>query len=567
LLKNLRKLVFTRDGDFALSGKMSESSATRGDDPKPLKIAGIEVPLQDQTPLVLALVAIIARQDREIQELKDQIRRLKGTTTKPKIEPSKLPGLGKAKRKPGEKRPGSDKRSKDLKARVTQTVPLELDDLPEGTVIEGYRDYHVQDLSIEAKVICYRRTVYRLPDGTLRVGKRPNEVDSHFGAGLRQYILQQVYQNHVTQNRLLQDLRERGIDISAGQISNILLKGHDALHAEKDALLPTARQSSNCLHCDDTSARHRGKAAFCTHIGNDLFASFTTTPSKSRLNFLRLLCQPVEQYRWCEEAIESLAWLGAGKQLQEKMATVDEGSWTDRDAWERQLTQWDVESEKHRRLVSEAALCGTLLTELWYENLGLVTDDAPQFKLFGFIHGLCWIHGERKIDRLIPLTPSHVAAKEQAQSEFWEVYTLLKAYKESPSPAAREVIEGRFDRLCSTETAYPELNTALGHLMAKRELFLKVLDYPHLPLHNNLAENDIREYARIRKISAGTRSDQGRRCRDTFISLKKTCRKLGIDFGTFLKDRLSGAGTIPPLAEVMRTTAILRESAAIAESG
>lgn len=546
---------------------MSKTEPTEGDDSKPIQIAGIEIPVADQTPLVVALVAVIARQERKIQDLEDEIQRLKGTTRRPKISPSKLPDLDKPKRKPGGKRPGSAKRGKDLQRKVTDTVPLTLEDLPEGTRLEGYRNFYVQDLVIEPKVICYRRAVYRLPDGTLRVAERPSVVDSHFGVGLRQYILLQVHQNHVTQNRLLEELRERGIDISAGQISTILHKGHEALHAEKDELLPTAREISGYLHCDDTSARHQGKAAVCTHIGNEWFASFSTTPSKSRLNFLRLLCQPVEQYRWCEEAIESLAWLGAGKKLQEKMSAVGEGSWGDRDAWERQLTQWGVESSEHRRLVSEAALCGTLLTESWYENLGLVSDDAPQFKLFGFVHGLCWVHGERKIDRLIPLTPSHVAAKKQAQDTFWQIYSRLKAYRESPSPAEREAIESQFDRLCSTQTKYPDLNDALGKLEAKRDSFLKVLEYPHLPLHNNLSENDIREYARLRKISGGTRSDQGQRCRDTFLSLKKTCRKLGISFGAFLTDRLSGAGTIPRLAEVMRRTASDRESAATAESG
>jgi len=85
---------------------------------------------------------------------------------------------------------------------------------------------------------------------------------------------------------------------------------------------------------------------------------------------------------------------------------------------------------------------------------------------------------------------------------------------------------------------------------------------PHLPLHNNLSENDIREYARLRKISAGTRSDLGRRCRDTFLSLKKTCRKLGVSFHEFLFDRLTQAGSIPSLPELMRTIAAAGNSPA-----
>ena len=84
----------------------------------------------------------------------------------------------------------------------------------------------------------------------------------------------------------------------------IVLHGHDALHAEKEALLPTAREVSGVLHTDDTlppaartaTARHRGQNAVCTHFGNELCASFHTTDSKSRLNFLRLLCLPEERY-------------------------------------------------------------------------------------------------------------------------------------------------------------------------------------------------------------------------------------------------------------------------------
>jgi hypothetical protein len=531
-------------------------SNTEPNSPQPLQIAGIEIPVAEQTPLVLALLAVIQRQEREIQDLRDEIHRLKGTPQRPKIQPSRLlkpPPTGKA--APQKKRPGSAKRQKTKDLKIDETLPLYLEDLPDGSRLEGYRDFVVQDLVVKTHNVRYRRAVYRLPDGSLRVAPRPDGIDAHFGVGLREHVLWQVHQNHVTQGRLLEELHELGIDISAGQISNILLQGHDALHAEKDELLPVAREISAYLHCDDTSARHRGKPAVCTHIGNEWFASFTTTDSKSRLNFLRLLCQPVEQYRWCEEALVALELYGAGQKLQQRMAAQPEGSWLGRDTWEEQLTAWNLTNLKHRTMVSEAALCGTLLTESWYDDLGLISDDAPQFKIFGFVHGLCWVHGECKIDRLLPVTDAHRAAHEQAQSAFWEIYDQLKLYRGAPAPQLRGRIEACFNSLCLTETEYPELNAALSLLYAKREQFLAVLEYPHLSLHNNLSENDIREYARLRKISAGTRSDQGRRCRDTFLSLKKTCRKLGISFRAFLHDRLTRAGQIPLLSHVIRSVA------------
>ena len=83
----------------------------------------------------------------------------------------------------------------------------------------------------------------------------------------------------------------------------MLLEGHEGFHAEKEALLPTARAVSDVLHTDDTTARHRGQHAVCTHFGNELFASFHTTDSKSRLNFLRLLCQPEERYSLNDEML------------------------------------------------------------------------------------------------------------------------------------------------------------------------------------------------------------------------------------------------------------------------
>ncbi len=535
--------------------------------PQPIRFGDIEIPVAEQTPLVLLLLSVIQQLKKENQELRDEIQRLKGSTKRPDIKPSRLlkptrePG-----KKPPEKRPGSAKRQKTKDLHIDQDIVLKPDDLPPGAVLEGYRDFVVQDLIVKSNNTRYRRAVYRLPDGTLRVAQRPADISSHFGLGLQQYILLQVHQNHVTQNRLLEQLRDIGIDISAGQISHILLDGHEAFHEEKDQLLPAARELSDHLHCDDTSARHQGKAAVCTHLGNELFTSFTTTDSKSRLNFLRLLCQPDEQYRWCEEAVEALRAFGVSKKLMAMMENKQEGVWMGREAWQQRLKMWRLNPRDQAR-VSEAALCGTLLTQAWYSQVGLVSDDAPQFKLFGLVHGLCWVHGERKIDRLIPLTAAHRRAKERSQTKFWELYASLKEYRQEPTPERRQHIEVGFDLMCQSKTGYLDLNQALGLLHAKRSEFLAVLEYPHLPLHNNLAENDIREYARLRKISGGTRSEAGRRCRDTFMSLKKTCRKLGVSFSSYLRDRLSNAKSVPRLVELMAAKAKLASASIIPEPG
>jgi hypothetical protein len=109
--------------------------------------------------------------------------------------------------------------------------------------------------------------------------------------------------------------------------------------------------------------------------------------------------------------------------------------------------------------------------------------------------------------------------------------------------------------MCHTQTAYATLNQVLKRLESNQHELLRVLDKPYLPLHNNLSERDIRDYVKKRKISGSTRSDDGRNCRDTFASLKKTCLKHGISFWHFLKDRLLGEQKIPPLSALIRAAA------------
>ena len=80
----------------------------------------------------------------------------------------------------------------------------------------------------------------------------------------------------------------------------------------------------------------------------------------------------------------------------------------------------------------------------------------------------------------------------------------------------------------------------LRRLKRRQAELLKVVEKPELLLHNNFSEQDIRKFVTKRKISGSTRSESRRRCRDTFLSLKKTCRNLGFSFWEYLTDRLGG---------------------------
>ena len=58
------------------------------DESKPIKVAGIEVPEEERTPLVDRLLRVIEEQQAEMRAMRDEINRLKGLPPRPTIRPS-----------------------------------------------------------------------------------------------------------------------------------------------------------------------------------------------------------------------------------------------------------------------------------------------------------------------------------------------------------------------------------------------------------------------------------------------------------------------------------------------
>ena len=510
-----------------------------------------EIPEADDTPLVRQLIEIIRDQQRRIERLEDEIARLKGLKARPVIAPSRLETPAKQPPAPGRKRPGSEKRSKTAQLTITETLVVPLDDKPPGATFKGYEDFVVQDLIIRPRVIRYRRERWLTPTGRTLIAPLPAEVipGSHFGPDLICFILHQYHHQHVTQPLVWEQLDQLGIDISAGQLSRILTEGKGAFHREKDQLLPAALEVSPFVQVDDTGARHRGRNGYCTQIGNDLFASFESTESKSRLNFLEILRRPHTDYV-IDEIAESY-W--RGQKL--AVAVIDAlcrgpRQFADATAWHAHLQGLGITAERHIRIASEGALLGSLVAHGVSADLGILSDGAGQFDVL--VHIACWIHAERPLERMIPYSDEHRAAVEKVRQRIWGFYQELKEYRLAPEEAKRPVLEARFDEICGDRTGFPSVDGVLRGMVEKRADLLRVLGRPEFPLHNNLSEGHMRDYVKKRKISGSTRSESGRRARDSFASLKKTCRRLGVNFWAYLQDRVRGFHRIPPLAELIR---------------
>jgi len=505
----------------------------------------------DLTPLVRQLLEILRSQQERIQHLEDEIARLKGLKSRPAIAPSRLETPPRRPPEPGQTRPGSAKRSKTAQLIITHEVVVPVRDVPPAATFKGYEDFIVQDLILRPQVTRFRRERWQTADGQSLVAALPDHVvpGSHFGPDLICFILHQYHHQHVTQPSLLEQLLQLGIAISAGQLSRILTEDKEPFHREKDELLPAGLEVSTYVQVDDTGARHQGQNGYCTHIGNDLFATFESTDSKSRLNFLEVLRGPKTDYVINDVAT---AYWERQKLAEDVRARLCRGpcGFADRSAWDAHLQALEITAERHVRIATEGALLGSLIAQGVSPTLAVLSDGAPQFDVL--VHAACWIHAERPLARMVPYSEQHRAAIAAVRQRTWELYRDLKAYRQAPDASRAPVLEAAFDALCAQRTGFPSIDGVLKEMEDHRADLLRVLERPELPLHNNLSEGHVRDYVKKRKISGGTRSASGRRARDSFASLKKTCRRLGVNFWAYLQDRVRGLDQIPPLAALIR---------------
>ena len=521
------------------------------------------IPEEQKSPLVLQLLDIIEEQGRfikqmadQIQQLKDEIARLKNQPPRPKIQPSRLERKRSKKHKSSKgKRPGSEKRHKTAELKIHKVQPIEPENIPPGSVFRYYKDWVVQDLKLEPFNIRYRLKVYETPGGGYVMGKLPaNLQGSHYGPPLIQFILYQHYHCLVTQPLLLEQLHEMEIDISAGQLNNILIENKGRFHREKDQILAAGLEVSSYINVDDTGARHKGKNGYCTHIGNELFSYFESTESKSRINFLKLLRAGHSDYYINTDALAYMQENKLPKYILQPII-ADLGSiFADGCQWNDFLTSKGIATDRHVQIATEGALIGSVIEHGISKNLTIVSDDAGQFNVL--VHALCWIHAERLIAKIIPFTDGQKEDLDTVREKIWKLYQGLKRYQRNPRPETKERLEAKFDQIFTMKTSIATLNQTLKRLYSNKSELLLVLDRPEIPLHNNVAENAIREYVKKRKISGGTRSEAGRKCRDTFTSLKKTCRKLGVSFWEYLKDRIDNTLLIPDLSDLIREQAL-----------
>jgi hypothetical protein len=289
----------------------------------------------------------VERLEERVKGLDEELKAAKKLKSQPKIKPSTL---NQEKKTPleGEKRAGSQKRSKKTSFVPDEERFIEPEELPEGATFNGYREYDVQDLILQRHNIRFRLAEYVTAEGKTIVGKLPPEYQGHYGPTLIAFTLYQHHQCRVPQTLIIEELRELGVDISAGQVNRILIENKESFHREQEQVFQVGLETAEYIHTDDTGARHQGHNGFCTVIGNDLFAYFSSSQSKSRANYLR---------------------------------------------WNQYLERLGITSITAVKLVTEAALLGSAIEGGVSPELIVLSDGARQFAIL--IHALCWVHAEQ----------------------------------------------------------------------------------------------------------------------------------------------------------------------------
>ena len=507
--------------------------------PPPPSLSALRRP--ELEALLVALFGEVAALKELVAEQREEIARLKGLKGRPDIKPSGM-DQGTGPPKPG-KQEKRRNRGKVVPRVAVEKAAIEAE-VPPGSRFKGYESFLVQDLSITVRATCYRRERWLTPDGRTILAPLPEGVDGHFGPELRRFVLMRYHRGQSTLPRILVFSRSVGVAISKRRLQRLLTDKQDVFVAEAQAVLRAGLETAAFVSVDDTGARHAGKNGFCTQTGNEWFTSFATRSSKSRLNFLDLLRAGHTDYVLNDAAYGYMRKHALPAGLIARLAAEPETHFVDRGAWLAHLERLGFAEPGTApdpvRVATEGALWGSVQAHGHLRDAVVLSDDAGQFNIGK--HALCWVHAERLVHKLDTFTDLQRAAQKRMRGLIWDFYASLKAYRLHPGKRGAAALRTRFDRIFLCRTGFATLDRLLARLHANKAELLAVLDRPEIPLHTNGSENDIRCYVTRRKVSAGTRSGDGRDSRDAFLGLAKTCDKLGIPVWDYLGSRLKVIG-------------------------
>ena len=512
--------------------------------------------------LIEKLSADLRAAQAEVQRLRDDINRLKGEQGKPDIKanvpkPPTDHSSEKERRKPRKRHKNSKKAT--IKIDREEVVKVDQEILPADAEFKGYDEVVVQDIILKTDNVRFRKEkYYAASTGKSYLAQLPPGYEGQYGPGVKALIPALYFGMGTSEPKIVEFLEEAGIQISEGQVSNLLIQDQEVFHAEKDAVYEAGLGSSPWQHTDDTQTRVNGQNQHCHVVCNPVYTFYETTPNKDRLSVLDVLRNGCERrFRLNQEALGLLENVSLSKATRQVLQAWSSETEMDETAFQQNLENLLPKlGQQQRKVITDAAAIAAYHAESgWPVLKALVCDDAPQFNWLTEGMSLCWIHEGRPYKKLIPVVPLHRQLLDDFLKCFWDYYDELLEFKKQPTPEKSARLEADFDHLFATRTGYDDLDNRIAKTQAKKASLLLVLKYPELPLHNNPAELGARQRVRKRDVSFGPRTQTGRKAWDTFMTLAETTEKLDVSFYAYLRDRITATHAIPPLAELVTKAA------------
>lgn len=500
----------------------------------------------------------------EVQRLRDEINRLKGEQGKPDIKPHKKASSNYSSEQERGQRKQRRKGSKLDKISIDREETLSVDkqQLPEDAEFKGYETVVIQDLTIRTdNVRFHKEKYYSASARQTYLAPLPVGYAGQFGPTVRSLVISYYYAAGMTEPKIVELLQQMGIFISAGQVSNLLIKENERWEAEAEAVLTAGLASTSWQHIDDTATRVNGENHHCHILCNPFYTWYATRPKRDRLSVIAVLQNSgAPTYRLNEKTGAWLETFAVPQWAQQRIAGWPQGQALTHEEISRLLAQElaaRLNDQQQARVLEAAALTAYHSQSDIPVIPVLVSDDARQFRYLTEAQGLCWVHEGRHYKKLTPFVPYHREVLDAFLTQFWDYYHQLQRYRASPSAAQATALSKEFDRLFSTETGYGALDKRIAATKEKKERLLAVLSYPDIPLHNNPAELGARQRVRKRDISFGPRTAAGVTAWDTFMTLAETAKKLGVSFFDYVYDRVSGKNALPSLADTIRAQSAL----------
>src|SRR6266566_2323990 len=259
-------------------------------DPKSIEDEGLRQVVISLMNLVEQLSAKVAQQAEEIQRLRDENNRLKGEQGKPNIKANTKAKASLSSEKERRVSKPHHKAHKHAQIRIDRVEVVKVDEepMPADAQFKGYEDVIVQDIAFRTENIRFRKEKYYSPSQKRTyLAALPTGYSGQFGPGVRAWALTLYYADGMSEPKILDFLQTVGMSISAGQLSDMLIKDQELFHAERANVVQAGLSSSPWQHLDSTGTRVNGKNEQCHILCNPLYTAYCTLPAKDRLSLLR----------------------------------------------------------------------------------------------------------------------------------------------------------------------------------------------------------------------------------------------------------------------------------------